>query len=515
VRARAGCAAFAVGLLLNGTPAAQDPVAAAATVATHYFYWYRHPDEHFGGAGREGHLHRFVEPERVRYDSPQWHRGEFRDMAAHGIDVALPVYWGFPGCAERADLRFAVLGLPAMVEALDAMAAVGEPRPGLGLFYDTSTLWNAVRGAEPPDGRADLSAAAGRELFHATVLGFFAAVPERHWARHRGRPLVVLYTSGFAARWDAGLGAGLRSAFAERFGGERPFVVADVSWGEVGQDATTQWGAALAGPFVHGRVAQIGPGYDDSPVPGRRTPFRPREGGAFYRYSWRAAVAARAELVLIETWNEMHEGTEVCRTVETGASYLDLTREGVARLRRGEPGPEVALAFDAPRPRPDLSWGTEGAGAVELRWEPGRAFGLAPIAWEDGPVEEVDGGIRARCPDGRPVTYLYVRVSDHWRFDDEVDLVLDVRGTRNGGAPLLVEFDSRDRGATLDGAYATARPSAHSDAGYGVAGQGGVTSFVLPRARLASRQNGGADLRFVIRGGDLTVRALRLRPRAH
>ena len=75
-------------------------VPAQATVATHYFYWYRHPDQHMGGEGREGHFHDFVDAEAVSYEEPDWHRGEFRDMARAGIDVALPVYWGAPGAED-------------------------------------------------------------------------------------------------------------------------------------------------------------------------------------------------------------------------------------------------------------------------------------------------------------------------------------------------------------------------------------------------------------------------------
>jgi hypothetical protein len=484
---------------------AQDNDPQRTTVATHYFYWYRHPGEHFGGPGREGHLHAFVAPDEVSYESAAWHRREFTDMAAVGIDVALPVYWGFPGCEDHASVRFSNRGIPAMVEALDAMAAAREPRPRLGLFYDTTTLRNAVRGVAPLDGRADLTSAAGRSLFCDTVLGFFAQVPEPHWARHRGRPLVVLYGSGFAARWGEDLSEDLRAAFARRFAGERPFVVADVSWGEIGQDATTQWGAALAGPLIHGAVAQIGPGYDDSPVPGRRTPVRPREDGAFYRHAWRTAIAAQPELVLIETWNEMHEGTEVCRTVETGDSYLRLTADGVARLRRGEPGPQVALAHRTPLPRPDLSWGAEAKGASVVSWNPGDVRGLRPIAWEDGPIDAGEDALRASCPDGRLVGYVYFQVSDHWEFDGDEDLTLAIRANRQGDE-LVVEYDSRDRHAALDGAYTQCRAVAVTE-------KGERSEFPLRGARLANRQNGGADLRLVLRGGAVEVFEVALRRR--
>ena len=80
-------------------PSQEPPV-----VATHYFYWYRWPTEHFdqpGAPGHEGHTHHFREPERVDYESAGWHQAQFRAMAGCGIDVALPVYWGAPGSLRQ------------------------------------------------------------------------------------------------------------------------------------------------------------------------------------------------------------------------------------------------------------------------------------------------------------------------------------------------------------------------------------------------------------------------------
>ena len=306
------------------------------TVATHYFYWYRWPDAHFnepGAPGREGHRRHLPAPETVSWLSVDWHTKQFHAMAECGIDVALPVYWGAPGAYERAGTRFSVEGLPPMVEALDCMVAAGEKAVKLGLFYDTSTLRRSVRGlpvdGEHPD-REDLTTPEGTALFCATIVEYFERIPPRHWARFDGRPLVVTYVSGFAGKWNEQLGPALHAAFAARFPGEKPYLVADASWGEIGQDRHTSWGAALHGPKLFPGVAQIGPGYDDSPVPGRRTPIREREKGRFYRWSWREAVLSQPELVLIETWNEMHEGTEICKTIEAGRRYLDLYRRLMA-----------------------------------------------------------------------------------------------------------------------------------------------------------------------------------------
>ncbi len=484
-------------------------------VAACFFYWYRWPDEHFnqpGAPGREGHCRHLVDPEQVSYESADWFAREFRDMAAAGIDVALPVYWGAPGAYERPGIRFSRAGLGPLVLALDRLEENGEAAPKVGLFYDTTTLLNDVRGAEPAGGRADLTTPAGRRLFVDTITDYFAAIPKRHWARLARPPLegavpVALYASAFAARWDAALGDELRRAFAARFPGERPCLVADQSWGEIGQDLTTGWGAALGGPVLLPSVAQIGPGYDDSAVPARHTPIREREDGAFYRWSWRKAIEHRPAFVIIETWNEMHEGTEICRTIEEGDLYLRITREYVDRLKSGAgPGPEVVLAHAAPRCRPDLSWGEEGKGAAALLrdFRSGRKVGLRERSWEDGPIRE-EGGFLCSVP-AEGTRYVYFQASDYWRFDAAEDLQLCV--TRRPGAGVWLEYDSRDPAGVFEGSYTVARAASSEE-------RDGVLTEVygLPGARLANRQNGGADFRFVVAtGGALDLVSVELRP---
>ncbi len=492
-------------------------VPAERLVATHYFYWYRWPDEHFavaGNPGSEGHTHRVPEPEKVSYLDPAWHEAQFRAMVRAGIDVALPVYWGAPGVYERPNIRFARAGMPAMVAAAERLQKGGDG-VRIGLFYDTTTLLNCVRGAAPHSGRADLTTPDGEALFCRTVIEYFEVVPVGLWARHRGGALVVLYGSDFAAKWPPDLGARLRRAFAARWPGEKVCLVADASWKEIGQDLTTAWGAALHGPQLFPGVAQIGPGYDDSPVPGRTTPVREREDGGFYRHSWQKAVASRPELVLIETWNELHEGTEICETVETGTLYLDLTREWSARFKAaGDPGPPVALRWPEPRLRQDLSWGRDvkGAPAVSWRVHAGLAeeSGIRHVGWADGAYVIERDWVRAaaRTEGSPPGAYLYFQIADVWRFDMEADFELrvDYEGEGHPG----VEFDARgdDRGP-VEGAYARAQAI---NQGSSENGREHFAVFSMPAARFANRQNGGSDFRLVVGAADVRIRGVRLSP---
>jgi hypothetical protein len=87
---------------------------------------------------------------------------------------------------------------------------------------------------------------------------------------------------------------------------------------------------AAAGPGKISTVTVI-PGYDDSKV-GRPAP-RPvteRWGGETYRALWQEAVAAHPDYVLITSWNEWHEGSEIEPSVEYDSIMLNDTA-GFAR----------------------------------------------------------------------------------------------------------------------------------------------------------------------------------------
>src|SRR5262249_29800464 len=72
---------------------------------------------------------------------------------------------------------------------------------------------------------------------------------------------------------------------------------------------------SLGGPFV----PAVGPGFDDRVI---RTPgtLVPRAGGATYDATWAAALAVDPPWVLVSTWNEWHEGSEIEPSVEDGTA---------------------------------------------------------------------------------------------------------------------------------------------------------------------------------------------------
>lgn len=70
------------------------------------------------------------------------------------------------------------------------------------------------------------------------------------------------------------------------------------------------------------------PGYDDAtqgrPAP---RPITERHGGKTYEILWEEAIAANPDWVLITTWNEWHEGSEIEPSVEDGDRALKATPE--------------------------------------------------------------------------------------------------------------------------------------------------------------------------------------------
>jgi hypothetical protein len=93
------------------------------------------------------------------------------------------------------------------------------------------------------------------------------------------------------------------------------------------------WAAVHGGPRrIWG--APVIPGYDDRHIPGRRVAYHfPREGGALYRAQWDAAIRSTPDQVLVVSFNEWMETTNIEPNTESGEQYLALTADHAARYR--------------------------------------------------------------------------------------------------------------------------------------------------------------------------------------
>jgi hypothetical protein len=332
--------AFVASVIDDGEPASSGaaptptPVASdSRLVFTYYFYWY---DSVTGGhlqeeAGIRDHL---PEEPAPNWRTVEWHQRQLQDMTDAGIDAALPVYWG-------SNEDWSQGGLPVLAQAWDQLTAAGERPPGIGMFFDTTII----------NGRS-LTTEVGKTFFYDQIAEFFQRIPPRQWIRVDGRPVVWLFTSDWTAAMDQSTFDFTYASFEADFG-VRPYIVREVSWDfpilrwEGGVQTGTRvrdeehpivtdnsyiWAAAQNGYVDRGGVATVGPGYDDSLVPGRSGTIRPRDGGQWYRDNFSAAIASGKPLIALETWNEIHEGSSIAETLEFGRLYIDLTRELVDRF---------------------------------------------------------------------------------------------------------------------------------------------------------------------------------------
>ena len=293
--------------------------------ATYYFYWYRYPDKHFTDPdGTDALSHHpptsyLIPPPVYSFSDAGWHRRELLDIMDAQIEIVLPVYWG-----DYTNLYWSQTGLSKLVEAENTLIGEGLTPPKIGMFYDTTSL-KIQNGVEP-----DLTTIAGKELFYSMIHDFFMLVPDKSlWARMDGKPIIYLYLAKYASNFNQSTFDYVVAQFAAEFDGEVPYIVRETSWTGVITDGVYSWGAALTGPSFAGDLAAVGPGYDDSAVYDRVPTYRDRECGEFYKDSWEKVLGSSAMLTVVETWNELHEGTDVAASQEYGRQYIDLTNEYV------------------------------------------------------------------------------------------------------------------------------------------------------------------------------------------
>ncbi len=476
------------GPFVSQTAAASALAAGQPLIATSYFYWYDSDTKAhlIDGDGSDALTDHPPTLEGFSYRSVDWHAAQLQDMIDAGVDVALPVYWGEPTKLPQ----WSNEGLPPLVAARERLLAQGKTPPAIGMFYDTSTLQFNSRGVH-----IDLTKPQGRLWFYGSIRDCFSLIPAEHRATIDGRPLVFLYASAFAKNVDEQLFTAVRQMFRKDFGGDL-FLVKMRGW--PGQaDSQYQWGGAINPQILD--TAGIGPGYDHSAVPGRTPLVRSRDDGRFYRFGWQKLLdiepAKRPWLVHVETWNELHEGTEICETREYGRQYIELTRHFADIFhQRGKLNSTDRIA-----PVADVSATPETSRGLSLYVSPDG----------DGLAEEVDiEGFKAwRTRPNRHSGNRYLYFDADYTFleggDESLSVVVEYLATTTGGG-ILLEYDSADPAAVGIAQYfRQTDPQRLSGSG-----RWQEARFELPHAHFAGRANGG-DLRLSCPGGDLTLRAVR------
>ncbi len=139
----------------------------------------------------------------------------------------------------------------------------------------------------------------------------------------------------------------------------------------------------IAGQLGRIACATIIPGYDDTRIrqPGIRAE---RFNGDSYRNQWQAVLTLNPDWVLITSFNEWHEGSEIEPSVEHGDRYLKLTAEYVPRFRQ---------LPERPRMAPPLTAITgEKLNALRRRWR-GKRIGILPGGASEALFWLIDAGL--------------------------------------------------------------------------------------------------------------------------
>ena len=188
------------------------------------------------------------------------------------------------------------------------------------------------------------------------VLERFADHPA--WQKHRGRPVVFVYgralnqiglngwlevvtrLSREVSPAPVVIGDQISHPAAAIFDGVHTYnpagqlrgkrAVAIESWaGETYPDSIE-----TAGRFGKISTLTLVPGYDDTKLDREQAFAVPRYDGNLYRAQWEAALKARPDWILLTSWNEWHEGSEIEPSVEFGHRYMELTRQYAREWRR-------------------------------------------------------------------------------------------------------------------------------------------------------------------------------------
>jgi hypothetical protein len=263
-------------------------------------------------------------PARGPYDSrdPAVIRDQIRAAQAAGLDGFVVSWWG--RASEEARTFGALLAV-----ARDTGFRVAP-------YYETGELW--IGGAAQVAADLDaLLARHGREAAWLTVNG---APVVFLYGTHRLRPAAWDYVR---RRLQASgrpvflVGDSARPGWLDAL--DALHVYTPVTFLARGRDLTRvyrDWAAtarAAGLPFL----PAVAPGFDDRVIRQPGTVVD-RRGGATYDATWRAALAVDPPWVLVASWNEWHEGSEIEASREHGTRYLEATRAWV-ELFRARPRP--------------------------------------------------------------------------------------------------------------------------------------------------------------------------------
>ena len=222
------------------------------------------------------------------------------------------------------------------------------------------------------------------------------------------------------------------------------------TWG-----AETRAAAERYGAFKYW-VATAMPGFDDRHLGrGEETVYRPRSGGAYYQNSFAAAAASSPDMLIITSFNEWAEGSNIEPSVAFGNRYLELTAQMAADYKAGAVPDAPPLSQEEPPPSPTEADAPPAVGSTP---QPTRPHGSAAGGLQEAspspapsPTAGADGSIVYEVQAGDTLTGIALRfgitLEDLLAYNDlTADSLITV------GQPLILGY--------ADGAGTPAPPEA-------------------------------------------------------
>jgi len=298
-------------------------------VLAFYYTWYGTPDRegqwvHWGGEDKAAHdipASRHF-PARGAYDShdPALLESHILQAKAAGLTGFITTWWGQNGYEDRA--------FQLLLDAADKHD------------FKVTIYWEAA----PGKGREQIDHAINDLAY---VLKKYGA--RKSFLKGEGKPVIFVYGRVMGdvpfASWPAIISGarsqtgdflliadGYNESFARMFDGVHTYNICGDVRGK-SPDALRTWSAQHYSSSVNlarhaGRISCVTviPGYDDTKIrkPGLNAA---RQDGQTYRVLWDEAMRAQPDWVLITSFNEWHEGSEIEPSWEDGDKYFKLTAE--------------------------------------------------------------------------------------------------------------------------------------------------------------------------------------------
>jgi glycoprotein endo-alpha-1,2-mannosidase len=321
---------FLAAAILSAIAQTNIPVPAPASqparqVLAFYYTWYG-PDRHWGKANVAQHdieASRHY-PQMGAYDShdPRIIAKQIAAARKCGVTGFICTWWGQGTYEDQA-------------VSLTLAAAQGKN-------FNVTVYWEAA----PGEGKAQVDNAVSDLVYLASHYGTNSA-----FLKVDGKPVIFIYgrvmqqvpynewpeiiSQAHAKAGDFLLVAdGYSEQNAELFDGVHTYNICAQVKNQLDDTSTDKLRTWAAGHYAHavniarahGRISCVDviPGYDDTKIrhPGLDVE---RLDGQVYSTLWEEAVKANPDWVLITTWNEWHEGSEIEASYEFGNKYLKLT----------------------------------------------------------------------------------------------------------------------------------------------------------------------------------------------